>query len=165
MEKRDELLKAIFDAQDETYNLMTSFDTQFHRYGEIVIYEAEANIIDLIGAQPGITVTELANLLRRTPSACSQIVRKLRNKGWVEQKRNPRNNRIYNLILTDNGKQLYENYQSYLREYRIRASRYLAEFTEQELEDQLRVQRKLNKSYESYMKDVEQGCFDGKTEK
>ena len=39
-------------------------------------------------------------MVRKTPSACSQLVRRLRDKGWVEQVRNAANNRQVMLRLT-----------------------------------------------------------------
>ena len=102
-DQREALLRQIWAAQDEAYDLMYEYDSLPHQYGENTLYQSEAQIIDLIGEHPEITVTELAAILKKTPSACSQIVRKLRAKGWVEQVRNAENNRIFNLYLTDSG--------------------------------------------------------------
>ena len=84
-QQREALLGQIWAAQDEAYDLMYEYDSRPHRYGAHILYQSEAHIIDLIGEHPEITVTELAAILKKTPSACSQIVRKLRAKGWVEQ--------------------------------------------------------------------------------
>ena len=84
-DQREALLRQIWAAQDEAYDLMYEYDSLPHQYGENTLYQSEAQIIDLIGEHPEITVTELAAVLKKTPSACSQIVRKLRAKGWVEQ--------------------------------------------------------------------------------
>ena len=104
---RKELLERIWTAQDEAYDLMCEYDSLPHYYGENILYQAEGQIIDLIAIHPGITITVLGNILQKTPSACSQIVRKLREKGWVEQSRNKDNNRQYNLTLTESGMQIY----------------------------------------------------------
>lgn len=149
--RRENLLRQIWSAQDEAYDLMYEYDTLPHRYGENVLYQSEAHIIDLIGEHPEITVTELADILKKTASACSQIVRKLRDKDWVEQKRNPENNRVYNLHLTESGKIIYKNHVDFNRACQYHTFRLLEEFTEEELENHLRVQKKLN---EAYQKDV-----------
>ena len=78
-QQREALLGQIWAAQDEAYDLMYEYDSLPHRYGAHILYQSEAHIIDLIGEHPEITVTELAAILKKTPSACSQIVRKLRN--------------------------------------------------------------------------------------
>ena len=83
--KREELLEQIWAAQDTAYDLMSEYDSLPHSYGENVLYQAEAHLIDRIALHPGVTVTDLANMVRKTPSACSQLVRRLRDKGWVEQ--------------------------------------------------------------------------------
>lgn len=81
-DKREELLRQLWTAQDEAYDLMCEYDSLPHHYGENILYQAEGHIIDLIAAYPGITITDLGNILKKTPSACSQIVRKLKEKGW-----------------------------------------------------------------------------------
>ena len=137
-QQREALLGQIWAAQDEAYDLMYEYDSLPHRYGAHILYQSEAHIIDLIGEHPEITVTELAAILKKTPSACSQIVRKLRAKGWVEQVRNAENNRIYNLYLTESGKQVYQAATFQL----------LSNFSPEELEHHLMVQRKLNEAYQ-----------------
>ena len=77
--KREELLEQIWAAQDTAYDLMSEYDSLPHSYGENVLYQAEAHLIDRIALHPGVTVTDLANMVRKTPSACSQLVRKLRD--------------------------------------------------------------------------------------
>lgn len=101
--KREELLEQIWAAQDTAYDLMSEYDSLPHSYGENVLYQAEAHLIDRIALHPGVTVTDLANMVRKTPSACSQLVRRLRDKGWVEQVRNTANNRQVMLRLTPPG--------------------------------------------------------------
>ena len=84
-DKRQDLLDRIWTSQDTAYDLMLEYDSLPHRYGEHTLYQAEAQLIALIALHPDITITDIANILRKTPSACSQIVRKLRAKGWVVQ--------------------------------------------------------------------------------
>ena len=76
--KREELLEQIWAAQDTAYDLMSEYDSLPHSYGENVLYQAEAHLIDRIALHPGVTVTDLANMVRKTPSACSQLVRRPR---------------------------------------------------------------------------------------
>ena len=114
-DKREELLRQLWTAQDEAYDLMCEYDSLPHHYGENILYQAEGHIIDLIAAYPGITITDLGNILKKTPSACSQIVRKLKEKGWVEQTRNRDNNRQFNLKLTESGQKVYEDHLEFNR--------------------------------------------------
>lgn len=146
-EQRSKLLDEIWTAQDTAYDLMEEYDALPHYYGQNVLYQAEGTIINLIGSHPDITITDLGEMLNRTSSACSQIVRKLRGKGWVEQIRNPENNRQYNLRLTESGKEVYEAHLQFNRECQAETYRLLAHFTKEELAAHLAVQKKINEAY------------------
>ena len=132
---REEVLQKIWEAQDESYALMSEYDSLPHHYGEDTLYQ-------------GITVTDLGEILKRTVSACSQIVRKLRAKGLVEQTRNPENNRLYNLALTESGRKVYEARHAFNLECQAITFQLLEDFTEEELEAHLRVQQALNQAYQ-----------------
>ena len=147
-QQREALLRQIWAAQDEAYDLMCEYDSLPHQYGANTLYQSEAQIIDLIGDRPEITVTELSAILKKTPSACSQIVRKLRAKGWVEQVRNAENNRIFNLYLTDSGQRVYQDHTSFNRCCQEATFRMLETFSTQEREHHLMVQKKLNEAYQ-----------------
>ena len=147
-DQREALLRQIWAAQDEAYDLMYEYDSLPHQYGENTLYQSEAHIIDLIGEHPEITVTELAAILKKTPSACSQIVRKLRAKGWVTQVRNEENNRIFNLHLTESGQRVYQDNTSFNRSCQEATFLRLDTFCTQELEHHLMVQKKLNEAYQ-----------------
>lgn len=144
---RDEVLQRLWDVQNEAYDLMYEYDTLPHRYGEDTLYQAEGRIIDLIAVHPGITATDLAEILKKTVSACSQIIRKLRAKGWVEQTRNAENNRLYNLTLTERGSKLYEAHLAFSQDCQEKTFELLTGFTEEELATHVRVQQALNKAY------------------
>ena len=147
-DQREALLRQIWAAQDEAYDLMYEYDSLPHQYGENTLYQSEAQIIDLIGEHPEITVTELAAILKKTPSACSQLVRKLRAKGWVTQVRNEANNRIFNLHLTESGQRVYQDHTAFNHSCQEATFRLLETFSTQELEHHLMVQRKLNEAYQ-----------------
>lgn len=146
---RDKLFAQLWEAQDEAYDLMYEYDTLPHHYGENIMYQAEGHIIDLIAAYPGITITDLSNILKKTASACSQIVRKLKEKGWVEQSRNRDNNRQYNLYLTAAGERVYADHMAFTQFCQAETLKLLEEFTDRELEAHLKVQRRLNQAYQA----------------
>ena len=145
---RRALLNQIWAAQDVAYDLMQEYDSMPHQYGENTLYQSEAHIIDLIGEHPEITVTELAAILKKTPSACSQLVRKLREKGWVTQVRNDKNNRVFNLYLTEGGQRIYQDHTDFNRSCQAATFQLLDSFSTEELEHHLMVQRKLNEAYQ-----------------
>ena len=146
-QQREALLGQIWAAQDEAYDLMYEYDSLPHRYGAHILYQSEAHIIDLIGEHPEITVTELAAILKKNPSACSQIVRKLRAKGWVEQVRNTANNRQVMLRLTPAGEHVYRDHAAFDKQCQALTFRRLEGFTEAELARYLSIQRRINEAY------------------
>ena len=146
-EKRSELLEQIWNQQNQAYDLMCEYDAMPHRYGACMLYQAQAHMIDLIAQYPDITAADLAVILRKTPSACSQTLRKLREKGLVEQLRNAANNRQYKLQLTESGQALYRDHAAFSADCQQRTFDRLAEFTEEELALYLRVQQRINEAY------------------
>lgn len=150
---RPELLNKIWNSQDQAYDLMYEYDELPHRYGDHILYQAEAHIVDLIAMNPDITITDLAKIVRKSPSACSQTVRKLREKGLVNQERNSLNNRQFKLRLSEDGTRLYKAHAKFSEECKKRTFQKLNEFSEEELRIYLQVQERLN---EAYAEDVRQ---------
>lgn len=145
--RRKELLQKLWSAQDEAYELMAEYDSLPHTYGSVVLYQAEALVVNLIGEHSDITITELGSILKKTASACSQIVRKLKSKGLVEQVRNESNNRQLNLRLTDAGKQIYLDRLSLNLECQNILFQMLREFSDEEIAHHIAVQEKINQAY------------------
>lgn len=146
--ERIQLLNKIWAAQDRAYDLMTEYDSLPHHYGDMVLYQAEAYMVSWIGNIPDITTSELACLLKKTPSACSQITRKLIDKGLITQTRNSQNRRVYNLRLTEKGEQVHKDHIAFNEYCRRLTFEKLNEFSEEELETYLRVQERINQSYQ-----------------
>lgn len=142
------MLKQLWAEQDKAYALMEEYDSLPHHYGNYILFQAEGDIISLIAAYPGITVTDLSNILKKTTSACSQSVRKLCDKGLVEQRRNSTNKRLYNLFLTAEGEELSKAHQKFNRTSQKITFDLLSDFTEEELEHHIAVQKKLNEAYQ-----------------
>ena len=104
-------------------------------------------MVNLIGEHSDITITELGSILKKTASACSQIVRKLKSKGLVEQVRNESNNRQLNLRLTDAGKQIYLDRLSLNLECQNILFQMLQEFSDEEIAHHIAVQERINQAY------------------
>lgn len=145
---RKQLLEALWRLQDEAYDLMTEYDGIPHLYGDDVMYHTEGQIIDLIAQNPEITCTEIAVITKKTPSACSQLVKKLRKGEYVEQIRNEQNNRIYNLLLTEKGQNVYEQRKVFNKNCQKIMEQMLEVFTAEELEHHVKVQQMINEAYQ-----------------
>lgn len=146
-EEKKQLFWKIWDEQEVASSYIAEYDSIPHLYGEYVMYQAEGQIIDLIAQNPRITCSELAGITKKTPSACSQIVRKLKDRGVVIQTRNEKNNRKYNLSLSEIGKKIYEDRKRFTQNCQIIMMNMLEKFTEEELRHHLEVQRVINKAY------------------
>lgn len=127
-----------------TNQLMNEYDSLPHDYGNEVLYQSEAHLIQCIGYHEGITVTEASKILKKTKSACSQMVKKLVNKNWVQQTRNKENSREYKLYLTPEGLTVYEHHENFDRLSYEQNSTELYDFSDQELNLYIKIQKKMN---------------------
>ncbi|MBQ8144750.1 MAG: MarR family transcriptional regulator [Butyricicoccus sp.] len=161
--KRKALLSDIWAAEDQAYVLMSTYDSMPHQYGPgMFLYQAEGYIIMTIAQHPDITVTELASILHKTPSACSQMVRKLCEKELVEQIRNPENKRQYNLRLTPDGQKVVDDHAAFNRECQMRTFEMLREFSAEELACFLRVRECINDAYQADVNDAQNALSEEK---
>lgn len=147
----DDILQEI----DITYDLVWEYDAKPHQYGDVVLYQAESYMVDAIGKTPGITITDLAKKERKTKSACSQILRKLMAKEYVVQKRNAQNHREYMLYLTETGDKVFKAHVKVNEFCTNRSLNMLTEFTDEQLEIYLQIQKKINISFKE---DVQTNC-------
>lgn len=147
MDTRYEIFLQMMKEMDKAYDLMEEYDAMPHKYGKENLYQAESHTIEMIGKNQGITVTEIAKRMHKTKSACSQIIRKLRNKGWVDQKRNDENNREYNLFLTEDGWHIFKSHEEIDTLCFSRGMKNLSTFTEEELHLYLKIQKQINVSF------------------
>ena len=119
---------------DESCQLIAAYDAIPHDYGTVTLYQAESQLIHLVGENPGITAMKLATILNETPSACSQLIRKLRRKRWMEQVRNQQNGRKYQLYLTESGWNIFREHNQFEQACYLRSFKNLDEFTENDFQ-------------------------------
>lgn len=149
--KREELFEELWLEQDRANDLAVEYDLRPHRYGDMVLFQAEGALIHEIGKKPNITLTEIASILKRTPGACSQIVKKLANKGLIEQTRNKENRRVYNLTLTEEGNRIYIDHLEFNRNCKNLVFQNLKGYSDEELMTYIKIQKELNKSLQDYI--------------
>lgn len=139
---------------DEAFSLIREYDSQLHDYNGVILYQAESQLIKLIGNTPGITAMECAAILKKTTSACSQLLKKLRQKGWIRQERNQLNNRLYNLFLTKSGQVIYRNHKSFEESCYLRTYKLVEAFADKDFATCIEMLRLVN---EGFKMDVEDG--------
>ena len=72
------------------------------------LYHSERHILDTLGDNPGLNVTELAGFVGVTKGAISQVVRKLESKGLVQKYKKSTNDKEVFIELTTAGKNIHE---------------------------------------------------------
>jgi DNA-binding MarR family transcriptional regulator len=153
MNERFELFQAVISAFDEGFDLATKYDAMPHQYGDETLYQSEMHLIQAIGRTPNVTITAIAAASSKTTSACSQMVHKLIKRGFVNQERNTQNNREYKLSLTEAGWEIYRLHEVFDDKCLKRTCAELDDFTDEELQLYIAVQKKLNGAF---AKDVQQ---------
>lgn len=72
------------------------------------LYHSERHMLDRIGENPGMNITDLARASGVTKGAVSQIVKKLEAKGIVEKRKGAENDKEVFVLLTQTGGKVYE---------------------------------------------------------
>lgn len=147
LKKRYELFCAMMEEIDLAGRLMNEYDSLPHEYSGEVLYQVESHVIQVIGRNPGTTATEIAQMLGKTTSACSQCIKKLRKKDWIKQVRNEENNRQYNLYLTELGWDIFQKHEQFDQICYERKCEILENFSDEELETYLAIQKKINEGF------------------
>lgn len=146
----------LIDTFDEGCNLTEEYDSLLHDYNGVLLYQAESQVIKMIGNQKGITAAEIARQMKKTDSACSQLVSRLRKKGWVVQRRNEDNNREYHLYLTREGEQIYQKHREFEEKCYKRTFHELDPFTDLELKTYIEIQKRMNSTFRQDVKESRQ---------
>ena len=129
--ERYNLFVQLVEEFDRGCDLAEEYDALLHNYNGTILFQAESQMIKMIGDNPGITASEISKRFGKTGSASSQLIRKMKEKGWVRQERNPDNNRLYNLFLTEEGETIYQNHKQFEERCYQRTFHSLDEFTEE----------------------------------
>lgn len=147
METREAIYQQMMKQMDIAYDLMEEYDATPHRYGTETLYQVESHMIEMIGNHEGITITEIAKRVKKSKSACSQMVQKLRSKDWVIQKQNKKNNREYNLFLTKDGWNIFHGHQQIDAKCWQRGLQNIQKFSNEELQLYVKIQKQINRSF------------------
>ncbi len=148
--KKEELFDELWSLQLSTYaGVLDYLSIPFHFEGSC-LYQAENHIINWIGHEPGITISKLSEVLRKTPSACSQIVKKLVGSGIVVQIRNSSNLRVYNLYLTDKGNEILNKQIEQNKRCQKIIVDVLKDISDEDIRIYMEVQKRINEGYRKY---------------
>ena len=104
-------------------NLLESFVRLVNKYNALgkhpmtygtqhKFYHSERHMLDIVGDDPGLNLTEFAKAAGVTKGAISQVATKLENKGALTRFKSGDNEKEIRLRLTQLGEQIYAHHQS-----------------------------------------------------
>ena len=100
------------------YNEITKISRKPNDYGTgHYVYYSEIHMIDFIGRNPGLNVSEISEGTGMSISAASQIIKKLCHKNFLAKERYKKEVTVY---LTEDGMKLFEGH----REYHVTLNQY-----------------------------------------
>ena len=109
--RQDSLGYAIKRAQVRTYEVL------FATLGPDAISPARMTALSIIGAQPGINQSALAEQLRVTRPSMVKVIDSLEGLGLVERRAIPGDRRSYSLALTEQGRRELRDMHEKTRQY------------------------------------------------
>lgn len=146
--ERYQMFKKLLDSFDEGLLRADEYDALLHDYNGVVLYQSESKVIQYVGETPGITAADLTKPMGITASAVSQIIKKLRKKGWILQKKNEDNYREYNLYLTQEGEEIFSLHGAFEKRCYNRTYHMLDGFSVEDMAVYIAVQKKMNQAFE-----------------
>lgn len=112
-------------------------------------------MLDFIGLNKNITVSEIANRTDRTLSAVSQTVNKLINKNLVKRYQNPYNHKEFLLTLTKKGTIIFDYHSDLDKiEYEKHLNN-LHHFSEKDFKNFIEISQIINKRIKSVIEEKE----------
>ncbi len=105
------------------------------RFGtEDLLTHSEIHLIEIIGDNRGLSVTDIAKALGITKGAVSQSLKKMENKGYTTKKTDPENLSRTSVLLTSKGQTAYWSHKDWHEKMDGGFSQYLGELDAEELE-------------------------------
>ena len=132
---RLEVFGKMIDAFFEGSRLFNKYDKIPRKYGtDIELYMSEMHTLDFISKNEGTTVTNLANITKKTKSAITQLTNKLEKKGLIKKLRNDVNYKELNLVLTVLGKKTCKFHKTSDEKKLHKAVRYVKDYSVDDLQ-------------------------------
>ncbi|BFR48495.1 MarR family transcriptional regulator [Nitratidesulfovibrio sp. HK-II] len=103
--------KALFLSLKRLIHILTAGKREARSYAGMDFHKAEIHLIEMIGQNPGVTAWQIADILKVTKGAVSQLSTKLLNKEVLEKRYHPNDSRVHELYLTALGWKAYEEHE------------------------------------------------------
>lgn len=99
------------------------------RLDELGLYQGQPWMLKMLWEHNGMTQSELADSLDRSPSTITKMVQRMERSGFVERRPDPDDERVSRVHLTDAGRQIQSDVEHIWRTFAAEA---FAGFTEEE---------------------------------
>ena len=83
---------------------------------EIGLYRGQPHVLRALWDQEGLTHSELAHRLHRSPATITNMLKRMQKAGFVERRPDPADERVSRVYLTDAGREIQERVQRVWRE-------------------------------------------------
>ena len=97
-------------------------------------FHSERHMLDIVGDDPGLNITEFANAAGVTKGAISQVVSKLEKKGALRRYKSEANDKEIRIELTQLGEKIYAHHQKVNQETVDQLWRELEKYPQEKIE-------------------------------
>lgn len=113
-------------SRDENQQIIDAFVRVINKFSRLektpmdfgtgdILYPSEIHMIDMIGKNEGINLTELAQRLGITKGAVPKMIRKLDGKGLIGKRDSDRNRKEVRFVLSERGVKAFQGHLEYHR--------------------------------------------------
>jgi DNA-binding MarR family transcriptional regulator len=97
---------------------------------DLGLYRGQPSMLNLLWAQDGMTHSELAEQLNKSPATITKMVKRMEKTGFVERRSDPKDERLSRVYLTDAGRDIRSAVEDVWRAFEEQA---FAGFSQEEL--------------------------------
>lgn len=137
----------LYEAMEKGSQLIGRYNALPRNYDGCSFFPVETHTLQKIGQKEPVTTKQLADDMQKTPSAISQIVKKLNAHGVIELTKNSLNNRETFISLNEKGRKIYLAHEALDRAMMENFAKALHLFSKNDLEKSLQIQLQLNEKF------------------
>lgn len=137
----------LYEAMEKGSQLIGRYNALPRSYEGYELFPVETHTLQKIGQLEPVTTKQLADDMEKTPSAVSQIVKKLKVHGLVKLTKNPQNNRETFISLNETGRKIYLAHELLDSDMMEKFAVTLHDFPKNDLEKCIRIQQRLNEKF------------------
>ncbi len=108
------------------------------------LYPSEIHTIQAIGNNSGINVTELSKRLGITKGGVSQMISKLKERGFINKVRSMENDKEVLLILTPKGKNAYNGHEKFHSDMYLDFINYMDDISQEQIDVFIKILEKVD---------------------